>query len=171
MERPSRPPCMRGCALILPRRFVADNCSGARSRAHLPPAPPAAAPNPQPQVSDAMSRVAGILDVHDLHVWNISTGIPVLTAHVHIGEDADPTSVLQALEVYVRRIGIRHSTIQICNPVAGDSASGSGSGGEHEHDHGHGHDHGHDYAHGDEEEGHGHVHGAQCAGHSHGHEH
>lgn len=45
------------------------------------------------QVSDGMSRVAGILDVHDLHVWNISTGIPVLTAHVHIGEDADPNQV------------------------------------------------------------------------------
>jgi Co/Zn/Cd efflux system component len=40
-----------------------------------------------------MSRVEGILDVHDLHIWNISTGIPVLTAHVHIGEDADQTQV------------------------------------------------------------------------------
>lgn len=49
--------------------------------------------NTRTQVSDGMSRVAGILDVHDLHVWNISTGIPVLTAHVHIGEDADPNQV------------------------------------------------------------------------------
>jgi cobalt-zinc-cadmium efflux system protein len=117
-----------------------------------------------------MSRVAGILDVHDLHVWNISTGIPVLTAHVHIGEDADPTAVLSALEVYVRRIGIRHSTIQICNPVAGESGSGSGSGASSSAGGGHAHDHG------DEEEGHGHDHGhdhdhapGACSGHGHKH--
>ncbi|GBF90122.1 hypothetical protein Rsub_03255 [Raphidocelis subcapitata] len=103
------------------------------------------------QVSDAMSRVAGILDVHDLHVWNISTGIPVLTAHVHIGEDADPTQVLSALEVYVRHPG-------------GESGSGSGGGsgdGEAAAEHGHGH--GHDGEH---------EHGGSCGhGHSHPHSH
>lgn len=134
------------------------------------------------QVCAAMSRVAGILDVHDLHVWNISTGIPVLTAHVHIGEDADPTAVLQELEGYVRRIGIKHSTIQICNPAAngeGGSGDGEAAGAEGEHGHGHGHDleagaphddhdghdHGHDHNHG-HGDGHSNGHGC-CGGHSH----
>jgi len=137
-----------------------------------------------------MSRVAGILDVHDLHVWNISTGIPVLTAHVHIGEDADPTQVLSALEVYVRRIGIKHSTIQICNPAIGQSegesrSGGSGSGsdggeGAHAHD-GHAHAHGgacgggaghhHHGSHdGHEEEDHSHSHDEE-EGHAHAHAH
>lgn len=117
-----------------------------------------------------MSRVAGILDVHDLHVWNISTGIPVLTAHVHIGGDADANAVLSALEVYVRRIGIKHSTIQICNPAAGGDGSGgsgsggsSGSGGGGAHEHEHGQEHGHDHDHG-------HSHGGGCS-HGHGHSH
>jgi uncharacterized membrane protein YgcG len=120
-----------------------------------------------------MSRVAGILDVHDLHVWNISTGIPVLTAHVHIGEDADPTQVLSALEVYVRRIGIRHSTIQICNPaIGGESGSGSGSGGSSGRGSGSGAggscdgeagaEHGHAHGHPHEGHGHGHGHGGSC---------
>ncbi len=57
--------------------------------------------------------MSGIADVHDLHVWNISTGLPVLTAHVHIGEDAEPSAVLCQLEAYVRSLGINHSTIQV----------------------------------------------------------
>jgi cobalt-zinc-cadmium efflux system protein len=65
-----------------------------------------------------MSGMEGIRDVHDLHIWAISTSTsPVLTAHVHIGPDADANEVLHKLEQYVRAIGIDHSTIQICNPA------------------------------------------------------
>eukprot|EP00775_Hariotina_reticulata_P010311 gene10311-10470_t len=76
-----------------------------------------------PAVSKVMMTMDGIKDVHDLHIWNISTSTaPVLTAHVHIGPDADANEVLQKLEAYVRGIGIDHSTIQICNiqPQAND---------------------------------------------------
>lgn len=67
-----------------------------------------------------LSDMEGVHDVHDLHIWNISTSTsPVLTAHVHIGPEADANLVLQKLEQYVRSIGIQHSTIQICNPLQG----------------------------------------------------
>lgn len=75
-----------------------------------------------------ISDMNGVRDVHDLHVWNISTSTsPVLTAHVHIGPDADANTVLQQLEQYVRGVGIQHSTIQICNvqSAAGGSQQGS----------------------------------------------
>lgn len=63
-----------------------------------------------------MLDMEGIWDVHDLHIWTISTSMrPLLTAHVHIGPDADANVVLQQLEEYVRGLGIDHSTIQICN--------------------------------------------------------
>jgi Co/Zn/Cd efflux system component len=63
-----------------------------------------------------MLGMEGVWDIHDLHIWNISTSMkPVLTAHVHIGPDADANVVLQQLEAYVRGLGIDHSTIQICN--------------------------------------------------------
>lgn len=68
----------------------------------------------------------GVLDVHDLHVWHLSLGIPILTAHVHVASSMDSDVVLKKLEAYVRRLGVRHSTIQICNPpvasIAGTSA-------------------------------------------------
>jgi cobalt-zinc-cadmium efflux system protein len=85
-----------------------------------------------------MTKVAGIVDVHDLHVWNISSNVPVLTAHVHIGDGADPNAVLAALEKYVRTIGVKHSTIQICNPTGENGSNGGGNGGGSGH-HGHSH--------------------------------
>ena len=38
-------------------------------------------------------QVEGVQDVHDLHVWSLSSSIPILTAHVHIGMDAEPDRV------------------------------------------------------------------------------
>ncbi len=73
----------------------------------------------------------GILDVHDLHVWNLSMGLPILTAHVHISSAADADTVLRQLEAYVRGLGINHSTIQICNyqpPTAGGAELEGGDG-------------------------------------------
>ena len=69
----------------------------------------------------------GVLDVHDLHVWNLSVGLPILTAHVHIARAADADAVLRGLEGYVRRtLGITHSTIQICNYQVGKGRDGRG---------------------------------------------
>ncbi|WIA28966.1 hypothetical protein OEZ86_011501 [Tetradesmus obliquus] len=72
-----------------------------------------------PAVARVMLGMEGVWDIHDLHIWAISTSMkPVLTAHVHIGPDADANVVLQQLEAYVRGLGIDHSTIQICNIAA-----------------------------------------------------
>jgi cobalt-zinc-cadmium efflux system protein len=34
------------------------------------------------EVRDHIKRVRGVLDVHDLHAWTITSGVPVLSAHV-----------------------------------------------------------------------------------------
>jgi cobalt-zinc-cadmium efflux system protein len=34
------------------------------------------------EVRDHISRVRGVVDVHDLHAWTITSGVPVLSAHV-----------------------------------------------------------------------------------------
>lgn len=53
--------------------------------------------------------------MHDLHVWNLSTGVnPILTAHVHVTPGSSTDVVLKRLEGHVRSIGITHSTIQVC---------------------------------------------------------
>lgn len=82
-------------------------------------------------IKGSMAAMSGISDVHDLHIWQVSTGIPILTAHIHIDGNADAPQVLQQLEAYARSLGIEHSTIQICNPPgagnggAGDAGKGA----------------------------------------------
>lgn len=61
-------------------------------------------------------QIEGVHDVHDLHVWNLSLGIPIMSAHVNVTLGTRPESVLKSLEQFSRRRGIRHSTVQICNP-------------------------------------------------------
>jgi cobalt-zinc-cadmium efflux system protein len=56
----------------------------------------------------------GVTEVHDLHVWAMSTTEPALTAHlVRPGPDADDAfreGIAHALE---ERFGVRHATLQI----------------------------------------------------------
>ena len=44
---------------------------------------------------------------------------PIMTAHINVRADASPDAVLKRLEAHMRRIGITHSTIQICNSEGG----------------------------------------------------
>jgi cobalt-zinc-cadmium efflux system protein len=56
----------------------------------------------------------GVRDVHDLHVWTITSGVNVLSAHVVVDRSADPSSVLDDLETCLRGdFDIEHSTIQL----------------------------------------------------------
>ena len=61
----------------------------------------------------ALPQVPGVQEIHDLHVWSLTPGIPLLCAHVNLSPEADPTDVLHTLTTYCRSIGIDHSTIQM----------------------------------------------------------
>jgi solute carrier family 30 (zinc transporter), member 2 len=52
--------------------------------------------------------------LHDLHVWSLSTGLSVLTAHVHAPAGVDQRRVVQRLEAFLRGKGLTHTTIQTC---------------------------------------------------------
>jgi cobalt-zinc-cadmium efflux system protein len=64
-------------------------------------------------VRAAMKGADGVADVHDLHVWEIASGLPSLSAHlvVQAGHDADTVrrGVARELE---RQFKIAHVTIQ-----------------------------------------------------------
>lgn len=69
------------------------------------------------EVGDVMCRVEGVREVHDLHIWTVTSGFPALAAHlrVHAGEDAD--TVRRRVEAVVReRFGITHTTLQTMSP-------------------------------------------------------
>ena len=57
---------------------------------------------------------ACVAEVHDLHVWEISSGFPALTAHVLVSPDCDCHATRRRLaEVLAERFGIAHTTLQV----------------------------------------------------------
>jgi cobalt-zinc-cadmium efflux system protein len=64
-------------------------------------------------VGQAMAAVPGVREVHDLHVWSVTSGFPALAAHVLVSPDDDVDEVRGRIEVVVReRFGIDHTTLQ-----------------------------------------------------------
>ena len=59
----------------------------------------------------------GVVDVHDLHAWTITSGMNVLSAHVVLGEHAQPGDVLDHLATCLSAdFDINHSTFQLETP-------------------------------------------------------
>ena len=66
------------------------------------------------EIGQAMADHAGVKEVHDLHVWTITSGFPALSAHVIAETGADHDRILHELEALVRtRFHIEHTTLQI----------------------------------------------------------
>lgn len=83
---------------------------GASSRVLMQAAPSGVDPD---DVGRDMAGVAGVIQVHDLHVWEVTSGFPTLSAHLVVARTADASSVRRAVEVRLReRYGISHSTLQ-----------------------------------------------------------
>ena len=62
----------------------------------------------------AIRGVPGVLDVHDLHVWTLTSGYHAASAHVDVRSDADSHAVLHQLaDLAERRFGISHTTFQL----------------------------------------------------------
>lgn len=67
-------------------------------------------------IQEALLRIDGVIDVHDLHVWSITSGLDALSAHLLIHDNKDPQSVLQeAVNAVEEQFGIHHATVQIEN--------------------------------------------------------
>jgi cobalt-zinc-cadmium efflux system protein len=66
------------------------------------------------QVGRAMAAMPGVSQVHDLHVWTITSGFPALAAHVLVGRDTDCHAKRLELEAMLRdRFGLEHTTLQV----------------------------------------------------------
>ncbi len=65
-------------------------------------------------IGRAMVSVPGVSEVHDLHVWEVSSGFPALSAHVLVGTDDDCHAARRQLEqLLVERFRIEHTTLQV----------------------------------------------------------
>ena len=66
------------------------------------------------QVTGAMRKLDGVIDVHDLHIWSLGSSAHALSCHVLI-EDMPPSesnTILLRINELLCRFDIHHSTIQ-----------------------------------------------------------
>jgi cobalt-zinc-cadmium efflux system protein len=61
----------------------------------------------------ALTSVDGVTDVHDLHVWTLTSGMNVATVHLVAGVDAATDVLATSTELLRERFGIAHATIQV----------------------------------------------------------
>jgi cobalt-zinc-cadmium efflux system protein len=75
-----------------------------------------------PQViGHAMAAHPGVVEVHDLHVWEVTSGFPALAAHVLVAPGDDCHGVRRSLQAMVaERFGIAHVTLQVDHAPAGE---------------------------------------------------
>jgi cobalt-zinc-cadmium efflux system protein len=65
-------------------------------------------------VGRAMAHGERVSQVHDLHLWELAPGVPILTAHVLVAPGADCHAIRRDLERMLRdRFEIGHTTLQV----------------------------------------------------------
>jgi cobalt-zinc-cadmium efflux system protein len=66
------------------------------------------------QIGRRMAAQPGVVEVHDLHVWEVTSGFPALSAHVTVEADADcHRARLELAELIEREFDIHHTTLQV----------------------------------------------------------
>lgn len=66
------------------------------------------------EVRDCLAGLPGVVEVHDLHVWTITSGMESLSAHVVVADGLPPCDMLTTVRSTLHdRFGIHHLTIQI----------------------------------------------------------
>jgi cobalt-zinc-cadmium efflux system protein len=83
----------------------------ASGRVFMEAAPEGLDPN---EIGHAMAREPGVVEVHDLHVWEVTSGFPALSAHVVVREESDCHELRRRLADNLHeRFGIDHTTLQV----------------------------------------------------------
>lgn len=61
----------------------------------------------------ALKKIPDVVDIHDLHIWMITSDFPALTVHLNVKTDSDRDSILEkAIDIIYKETGIKHITIQ-----------------------------------------------------------
>ncbi|MNF09168.1 Cobalt-zinc-cadmium resistance protein CzcD [compost metagenome] len=69
------------------------------------------------EIKSQLEKISGVLEVHDLHVWSITSGMNALSCHMVTGEEQGQQRILQeAIQILEEKFNIGHSTIQIETP-------------------------------------------------------
>src|SRR3954452_14788153 len=69
--------------------------------------------NPE-EIGRTLAAEDGVVEVHDLHVWEVTSGMPAISAHMIVGKDADCHEARwHAARLLADRFGVEHSTLQV----------------------------------------------------------
>ncbi|MCW2954797.1 MAG: cation diffusion facilitator family transporter [Conexibacter sp.] len=71
------------------------------------------------EIGTALAAHAGVVEVHDLHVWEVTSGFPALSAHVTARAGLDCHELRHELQrLLSERFEVRHSTLQVDHEAA-----------------------------------------------------
>lgn len=66
------------------------------------------------QIGNLLVRQAGVVEVHDLHIWEVTSGFPALSAHILVTQATDCHNARRDLETLINKtFGIDHTTLQV----------------------------------------------------------
>jgi cobalt-zinc-cadmium efflux system protein len=72
------------------------------------------------EIGEALVSHPDISNIHDLHVWEVSSGFPALSAHVLVSKGSDCHGIRRELEVMLgERFKITHTTLQVDHAPSG----------------------------------------------------
>ena len=70
------------------------------------------------EVDAVIRQVPGVGDLHDLHVWTVTSGMIAMSCHAIVPRDQDHQRVLRDAVSAMAVVGIHHCTVQIeCEPM------------------------------------------------------
>lgn len=101
------------CALMLHASYTLLKASG---RVFMEAAPAGLEPR---EIGNVLAAQPGVVEVHDLHVWEVTSGFPALSAHVVVAAGEDCHELRRTLqEVLKQRFGLSHTTLQVDHAAA-----------------------------------------------------
>ncbi|MGH2930966.1 MAG: cation diffusion facilitator family transporter, partial [Solirubrobacteraceae bacterium] len=71
------------------------------------------------QIGRTLAAQPGVVEVHDLHVWEVTSGFPALSAHVVVRAGDDCHERRRTLQrIVADNFGIAHTTLQVDHEAA-----------------------------------------------------
>lgn len=71
------------------------------------------------EIGKALAAQPGVIEVHDLHVWEVTSGFPALSAHIAVAPDEDCHELRRHLQrLLAERFEIDHTTLQVDHAAA-----------------------------------------------------
>lgn len=66
------------------------------------------------KVKETMKKVNGVKNIHDLHIWTLTSNVTLLTAHAVVDDQTPWSKIIDDLRYAIQKeFGIEHSTIQL----------------------------------------------------------